>query len=71
MQETLRAFGDRVLSRPVEALFDAPADGAEIPRFKPMVELLLRELADLSANSTLSLADRHASAVEAMHLAGF
>lgn len=71
MPETLRAFEERVLSRPASDLFEAPADGAEAPRFKPMAELLLRELADASRPPTLSPADRHARAIEAMDLAGF
>jgi hypothetical protein len=42
-----------------------------MPRFKPMAELLLREIAALTADQTLSHADRHARAIEAMDLAGF
>jgi hypothetical protein len=71
MQETLRAFDARVLSRPANTLFESADEGVETPRFKPMAELLLRELAALSADPTLPLADRHARAVEAMDLAGF
>jgi hypothetical protein len=66
MQDTLRAFDDRVLSRA-----PATAEGQETPSFKPMVELLLHELAALSADDTLPVADRHARAIEAMELAGF
>jgi hypothetical protein len=71
MQDTLRAFDDRVLSRAPATLFDPAAEGQETPSFKPMVELLLHELAALSADDTLPVADRHARAIEAMELAGF
>ena len=70
MLDTLRAFDDRVLSRQPEHLFDTSADGSE-PRFKPMVELLLRELAALGANASSPTHQREAHAAEAMHLAGF
>jgi hypothetical protein len=70
MQDTLRAFDERILSRHAEHLFEAAADGSE-PRFRPMFELLLIELAALGASTSLPVADRHARAVEAMHLAGF
>jgi hypothetical protein len=70
MPETLRAFDECVLSRPPEHLFEVSADGSE-PRFRPMFELLLRELAAVAATTSLPVADRHARAVEAMHLAGF
>lgn len=71
MQETLRAFDARVLSRDPADLFDTPEDAAEAPTFKPMVELLLRELAALSTDAELTPADRDARALEAMALAGF
>jgi hypothetical protein len=70
MQDTLRAFDERVLSRPAELLFETPGDGSE-PRFRPMFELLLRELAAVGANTSLPVAGRHARALEAMDLAGF
>ena len=69
MQDTLRAFNERVLSLEPEHLFDAP-EGAE-PHFKPMFELLLRELSALGTNTSLPLAVRQTRALEAMHLAGF
>jgi hypothetical protein len=70
MQETLRAFDERVLSRDRAHLFEAPADGSE-QRFQPMVELLLQELVWLGAHTSMSVADRNTRALEAMHLAGF
>ena len=70
MHDTLRAFDERLLSRPPEHLFEATPENSE-PRFKPMVELLLRELAALGASSAMPVDNRHARAVEAMHLAGF
>jgi hypothetical protein len=69
MQDALRAFNERVLSLEPEYLFDAP-EGAE-PKFKPMFELLLRELAALATDTSLPLHDREIRATEAMHLAGF
>ena len=71
MLETLRAFDARVLSRDAAELFDSPADGIDGPTFKPMVELLLRELAALSVMLDAAVADRHQRAMEAMDLAGF
>ena len=70
LQDTLHAFEVQVLSRPAADLVETPDDGSD-PRFKPMVELLLRELASVGANQSLSPTKRHARAVEAMHLAGF
>jgi hypothetical protein len=70
MPEALRAFDERVLSVPLEHLFEATADGAE-PSFKPMFELLLRELAALATSTSLPVAARDIRALEAMHLAGF
>ena len=71
MHETLAAFESRVLSRDPAELFDTPADAVDAPTFKPMVELLLRELAALSVDSALPVSDRHQRAVEALDLAGF
>jgi hypothetical protein len=70
MHDTLHAFEQRVLSRDPAELFELSVQGSE-PHFKPMLELLLREFASLAEKTTLSPADRHARALEAMHLAGF
>jgi hypothetical protein len=70
MQDALRAFDERVLSVPPEHLFEATADGAE-PCFKPMFELLLRELAALATSTSMPVAARDRRALDAMHLAGF
>jgi hypothetical protein len=71
MPETLRAFDERVLSRPADTLFEPVSDGVDTRCFKPMVELLLRELSALSTDARQPIADRHARAIEALDLAGF
>ena len=70
LPETLHAFEIRVLSRPPADLVETPEDGSE-PTFRPMVELLLLELAAVGTDGSLSPTERHTRAVEAMHLAGF
>lgn len=71
MHEALRAFDTRVLSRRPADLFEPSEAGEDAQVFKPMVELLLRELVALSSNPSLPLDQRHALALEAMELAGF
>jgi hypothetical protein len=70
MHQALCAFDERVLSREPEHLFDTPEDGSE-PSFKPMVELLLRELMALGTATDSRLDRLETRALEAIHLAGF
>jgi hypothetical protein len=70
MPDTLRALDERVLSLQPEELFETADDGSE-SRFKPMLELLLRELTALGTSTSLSVVERETRALEAMHLAGF
>jgi hypothetical protein len=70
LQDTLNEFEVNVLSRPAADLVETPDDGSD-PSFRPMVELLLLELAALGADASLSPTERHARAVAAMRLAGF
>ena len=70
MHETLHVFDVRVLSLDPAHLFELSEDGSE-PHFKPMLELLLRELTALASMTALTPTARHIRAVEVMHLAGF
>lgn len=71
LHDTLRAFDERVLSRSAEDLFERSDEDHRALTFKPMLELLLRELGDLASDTSRSHADRHAHALDVMRLAGF
>lgn len=67
--ETLHA---RVFDRSPEDLFDVDVDdGVTQWRFKPMVELLLRHIAETAADRSRQAAERHDEIVWAVEAVGF
>jgi hypothetical protein len=73
LQDSMRTFHERFLSRPPHQLFEitVSTSGASEWQFKPMVELLLREISAITAADSRSVEARQAEIECVMTLAGF
>jgi len=70
--DLVQALHDRVFGRGAEELFDTTYSGDVCEwRFKPMVELVLRHVLDVSGCSTRPVEDRRFEIAETLALAGF
>ena len=73
LTDEVRVLHDRVLSRPPAELMERldPEGESEFWTFKPMVELLLREVRLLSSQQERSLDDRRSELAWLIDIAGF
>jgi hypothetical protein len=72
LDELSDSLQSRIFGRPTQDLLDVQLiDGVWQWRFKPMVELLLRHIADTAGQTGVPAADRHAEIMQAVEMVGF
>jgi len=72
LADVARALHDRVFGGSINALFEPYEENGELRwRFKPMAELLLRELKQLAAAQNMPAAERRRRIVWTFDMAGF
>ena len=73
LSEELGALQTRVLGRPSDELFDVGQsdDGSWAWSFKPMVELLLREILDVAHKPAMPMPERRRQIEWALRMSGF
>jgi hypothetical protein len=69
LADVLDTLHIRFLSRPPGDLMDVEmVDGVWLWRFKPIIELMLRHIAETAINSTLSPAARRTEVQDVLHM---
>jgi hypothetical protein len=72
LDELFDPLQSRVFGRPTQDLMDVELiDGVWQWRFKPMVELLLRHIAETADQTGLPASDRRAEIIQAVEMVGF